>query len=319
MPDIHFECPKCKRRLDASEELAAQLIDCPTCNETIEVPVRSRRVEPPKSPSPEPAPKNSGDGGRMAVLLLALAVSLAMVIYYYTRRATVARELNALMANSSSFKNQIGAFEKGQDEARKNDEWLARLTNKQETLIDKSDQAVEALKRHAAAVTELDDATKATALSQVDLDEKTGNISSAEAAKRRGEIEKADLIKKAADKQKLLDDIAAQLSADSVVAKKEEADAQAAYKAALGKTPFGKLNNDQKRRVSDLIAMETDNANPNLDMKDKHDPNLINRIHASLSPQEKTAYESQLRVAKLAAIQKEEEELKAELKSKTRR
>jgi len=42
MPDIHFECPKCKQPIDAPEELGAQLANCPTCNEVMEVPVRSR-------------------------------------------------------------------------------------------------------------------------------------------------------------------------------------------------------------------------------------------------------------------------------------
>ena len=226
-----------------------------------------------------------------------------MVIYYYARRATIARETEATMASVPTFAQQIDAFEKGADAARKDAVWLAHLTNTQESLVDKSDEAVEALKRHAAAVTELDDATKEAALSQIDLDESTGKITAIQAIEQRAKIERADIIKKAADKQKLLDDIAAQRSADSIAAKKAEDESQAAYKAALDKTPFGKLNDTQKRRVSDLIAMEENNANPD----------LINRILVSLSPEEKIAYESQLRIAKLAAIEKEEEALKAKL------
>lgn len=38
MPDIHFQCAKCNQSIDAPDELANQLIECPTCNETIEVP-----------------------------------------------------------------------------------------------------------------------------------------------------------------------------------------------------------------------------------------------------------------------------------------
>ncbi|HZL78242.1 MAG TPA: hypothetical protein VFC17_05265 [Candidatus Limnocylindrales bacterium] len=57
MPNINFECPKCKQTLDAPEELATQLIECPICKETIEVPVRSQRKEAPKPPEPpKPAP-----------------------------------------------------------------------------------------------------------------------------------------------------------------------------------------------------------------------------------------------------------------------
>ena len=45
--------------LDAPEEFATQLIDCPTCKETIEVPFRSRTPDTPKVPEPllVPPPK----------------------------------------------------------------------------------------------------------------------------------------------------------------------------------------------------------------------------------------------------------------------
>ena len=52
MPEIYFECPKCKQTLDAPKELAAQLIECPTCKETIEVPVCSQLKESAKLPEP---------------------------------------------------------------------------------------------------------------------------------------------------------------------------------------------------------------------------------------------------------------------------
>jgi hypothetical protein len=42
--------------MDAPQELAAQLIDCPNCKETIEVPIRSQHNEPPKPPEPAPKP-----------------------------------------------------------------------------------------------------------------------------------------------------------------------------------------------------------------------------------------------------------------------
>ena len=57
MPYIHFECPKCTQTLDAPEELAASLIDCPGCKETIEVPLHSQRAEPPKRAPAPPSPR----------------------------------------------------------------------------------------------------------------------------------------------------------------------------------------------------------------------------------------------------------------------
>lgn len=45
MSDIHFECAKCGQPIDAPEDLASQLIECPTCKETINVPARSQREE----------------------------------------------------------------------------------------------------------------------------------------------------------------------------------------------------------------------------------------------------------------------------------
>jgi hypothetical protein len=65
MPDIHFDCPKCAQTINAPEELANQLTECPTCKATIEVPVRSQlssswkteyAAKPPSPPEPAQAP-----------------------------------------------------------------------------------------------------------------------------------------------------------------------------------------------------------------------------------------------------------------------
>jgi hypothetical protein len=53
MSDIHFECPKCGQPLDAPDELVNELIDCPGCKETINVPPYSWPITPPKPPEPE--------------------------------------------------------------------------------------------------------------------------------------------------------------------------------------------------------------------------------------------------------------------------
>jgi len=55
MPDIYFKCPQCTHPLEASEELASQLIDCPVCKEAIEVPIQSQPPNPPVS-APPPLP-----------------------------------------------------------------------------------------------------------------------------------------------------------------------------------------------------------------------------------------------------------------------
>jgi len=58
MPDIHFACPKCNQPIDAPEELANQLTECPTCKETIEVPVRSLTPPPDSASFAASAPGN---------------------------------------------------------------------------------------------------------------------------------------------------------------------------------------------------------------------------------------------------------------------
>ena len=55
MPGINFDCPKCNQSLNAAEEFARELIECPFCKETIEVPIRSQQAESPK-PSPVSVP-----------------------------------------------------------------------------------------------------------------------------------------------------------------------------------------------------------------------------------------------------------------------
>ena len=47
MVEIHFECPSCAQSINAPQELANQLIECPTCKNTIEVPACSRSTTTP--------------------------------------------------------------------------------------------------------------------------------------------------------------------------------------------------------------------------------------------------------------------------------
>lgn len=56
MPEIHFECPKCSQSIDAAGELASQLIECPTCKETIKVPTQNRPSQPPVPVRPQDKP-----------------------------------------------------------------------------------------------------------------------------------------------------------------------------------------------------------------------------------------------------------------------
>ena len=81
MPDIHFECPKCNQSLDAPEELACQLINCPSCKETIEVPTRSlpakREIPLPPTPMPKSRihkPMVPGTVGLLVVFCLYLLI-----------------------------------------------------------------------------------------------------------------------------------------------------------------------------------------------------------------------------------------------------
>lgn len=38
MPDITFNCPGCKQSLEAPEDMAGDIIECPTCGQQITVP-----------------------------------------------------------------------------------------------------------------------------------------------------------------------------------------------------------------------------------------------------------------------------------------
>jgi len=55
MSDIHFKCPMCEQMIDSPSELASQLIDCPTCKATIEVPMRGLIKEEVQHTEPEPS------------------------------------------------------------------------------------------------------------------------------------------------------------------------------------------------------------------------------------------------------------------------
>jgi uncharacterized membrane protein len=46
MPDISFQCPNCNVSLNTPREMANQLMECPDCKQTIEIPIRDRRPTP---------------------------------------------------------------------------------------------------------------------------------------------------------------------------------------------------------------------------------------------------------------------------------
>lgn len=56
MSDIKFNCPSCKQSLEAPPDMAGQLIECPACRQTVEIPIPrpTPKVET-KSPLPRPA------------------------------------------------------------------------------------------------------------------------------------------------------------------------------------------------------------------------------------------------------------------------
>jgi hypothetical protein len=93
MPGIHFECPKCSQPIDAAGELASQLIECPICKETIEVPIRSRQATPPVPTLPQPPPIASGEYAVVPFVAVvahgkgseAAATQLQQMIHSYAR------------------------------------------------------------------------------------------------------------------------------------------------------------------------------------------------------------------------------------------
>lgn len=135
MPDIHFECPKCSQALDAPEELATQLIDCPACKETIEVPLRSQRAEPPKPPkpastSPPPAPPQASQPrlvsaspqtsfrgittGQGTVIIVLLILALFVFPFFHSLFSGVLPsqewEYRIIAIPDSSFETKINAL-----------------------------------------------------------------------------------------------------------------------------------------------------------------------------------------------------------------
>lgn len=56
MPSIRFKCPMCDQSLEAPEELANMLIDCPACSNKIEIPQCSDPAMVKALPALEPPP-----------------------------------------------------------------------------------------------------------------------------------------------------------------------------------------------------------------------------------------------------------------------
>ncbi len=56
MPNIQFNCPHCKESIERPIEMLGQLMECPSCNETVEV--EKQRKPKAVAPSlPRPVPK----------------------------------------------------------------------------------------------------------------------------------------------------------------------------------------------------------------------------------------------------------------------
>ena len=55
-PNVRFKCQSCGEALEAPGELLGQLMDCPTCGETVEV-QKPHAVPPPPPPAPHLPPR----------------------------------------------------------------------------------------------------------------------------------------------------------------------------------------------------------------------------------------------------------------------
>ena len=71
MADINFNCPHCGQNLNGPDEMAGQVIDCPVCQKSFQIP--GGIIEVPKAkmapsggrPAPEaPKPSTSDDKGK---------------------------------------------------------------------------------------------------------------------------------------------------------------------------------------------------------------------------------------------------------------
>jgi len=118
MSDIKFNCPTCTQPLEAPPEMAGQLIECPKCKKSLEIPslphpapevspkpiiARNTVAKPlsgkkvlirgiPAIPSsvPGPSPKNGSPVLKVALFFLALAcVALAGGMFYLSSRTEV--------------------------------------------------------------------------------------------------------------------------------------------------------------------------------------------------------------------------------------
>ena len=78
MGEIRFECPKCRQSLAAPEELATQMIDCPTCSEAIHVPLQGRPLRA-EAPPPQAQIARPAEQGNLN-MLLGIAGSLILVL-----------------------------------------------------------------------------------------------------------------------------------------------------------------------------------------------------------------------------------------------
>lgn len=182
-----------------------------------------------------------GPIGWLLLAVIAVAGIFFLLVRSMNRYAKEQRALNETLATSATkFSDESSAMEKANAAAIEFEKSLAKLNLRHNQSVEKSDLAIEALKRHADATANLAEEKRKAAMLDIDLAEKQGKIGHIQAIRARADAEKQAVSDKAATQIAAMKAEVDQRAADSIKGIKDATAAGAADKEAndaLNKSP----------------------------------------------------------------------------------
>lgn len=229
--------------------------------------------------------------GPIGWLLIAVVAVVGSIFLLSRALRDYAAELRNVADLTSTvttrFQDEAAAMKNAADEAREFARWLAKLGEEHNHLVEKSDEAVEAIHRLTAAQGELIDTQLKGKYLDIEIAEKTGLLSRDEAIRRRAALEKQAIQDKSDFEIGAQKKVRDQLNRDVQSALKRQTDDIQSAKAAESKLQSPK----EKERSTLLHAAERklSIAENVVDEMESH----LGEMSGGLNPQPLTSYDTQ--------------------------
>lgn len=162
--DITFNCHKCGQHIAIDEAGAGQLVDCPKCGKTLEVPYKSQPLTQVPSPSPtklpEPQPKRIWPLVVILVVVVLLFACASVMFFVSAHRSKTLETENSLLRQNAAELEELLA--KGEQDSKQTSAQLAQIESNLQAMA--SQAQAEKAKAEARLTAEAAEAAEKKAL-----------------------------------------------------------------------------------------------------------------------------------------------------------